>query len=313
MSGDPPRANGRGRRAAVERAFQLEPFRDYLSFERGLSPRTVDAYLRDARRLVGFLDGRGVATPEDVEYRLLRDFVASLSERGLAASTVSRALSSMRAYFRYLVEEGELGSDPSERLESPRPSRALPDVLSYAEIERLLAAVGLDAPLAFRDRAILEVLYGSGLRVSELIGLRVRDLDLREGLVRVIGKGRKERLVPVGSGARRAVQRYLRELRPRLERGRSEGRVFLNRAGRPLSRMGVWKILRRHVDRAGLEKRVTPHTLRHSFATHLLEGGADLASVQEMLGHADISTTEIYTHVDRAHLRSVHRSFHPRG
>ena len=160
---------------------------------------------------------------------------------------------------------------------------------------------------------MLEVMYGSGLRVSEVTGLCTRDLHLKEGLVQVFGKGSKERLVPLGAGARRSLERYLRELRPRLDRGGSDGRVFLNRNGRPLSRMGVWKILRKYAERASLAKRITPHTLRHSFATHLLEGGADLAAVQEMLGHADISTTEIYTHVDRTYLREVHRSCHPRG
>jgi integrase/recombinase XerD len=189
----------------------------------------------------------------------------------------------------------------------------LPDVLNVREVEAVLAAVTPDRTFAFRDRAILEVLYGCGLRVSELCGLRTRDTDLEARLVRVLGKGSKERFVPLGADARHALRRYLRELRPRLDKGTAEGRVFLNRSGRPLSRMGVWKILRLYVGRTGITRRVTPHTLRHSFATHLLEGGADLASVQEMLGHADISTTEIYTHVDRSHLRQVHREHHPRG
>jgi integrase/recombinase XerD len=298
---------------AAERAFRLELFRDYLSFERGLSPRTLDAYEADARRLIAYAEGRGVTQPSAVTYDLLRDFVAALTESGLAAASVARKLSAVRALFRFLVEEGVLSTDPCERLESPRPSRRLPQVLSYPEIERLLSAVTPDLELAYRDRAIIEVLYGCGLRVSELIDLRLLGLHLDAGLVQVLGKGRKERLVPVGADARGALRRYLRESRPRLDRGASDGRVFLNRHGRPLSRMGVWKILRRYVERAGLQVRVTPHTLRHSFATHLLEGGADLASVQEMLGHVDISTTEIYTHVDRSHLREVHRACHPRG
>jgi integrase/recombinase XerD len=303
-------------RIDAERAFRLEQFRDYLSFERGLSPRTLAAYQADARRLVAFAQERGVSRPSKVTYDLLRDFVAYLTksrEPPLAAATVARKLSAVRALFRFLVEEEVLSTDPSERLESPRPARPLPHVLSYPEIERLLSAVSPDLELAHRDRAMLEVLYGCGLRVSELIGLRLLGLHLDDGLVQVVGKGRKERLVPVGADARHALRRYLRESRPRLDRGASDGRVFLNRHGRPLSRMGVWKILRRYVDRAALHKRVTPHTLRHSFATHLLEGGADLASVQEMLGHVDISTTEIYTHVDRGHLREVHRACHPRG
>ena len=295
------------------RAFRLEPFRDYLSFERGLAARTVDAYVRDITAFVSFILERGGSGPADPGYRELRDYVARLAERGRARSTVSRAVSSLRGYFRFLLEEEVIETDPSERLESPGSDRSLPDVLSVSEIEALLAAVTPDRTHAYRDRAILEVLYGCGLRVSELCGLLTRDLDLAERLVRVLGKGSRERLVPLGADAGHALRRYLRESRPRLDRGASEGLVFLNRSGRPLSRMGVWKILRQYVERAGIPRRVTPHTLRHSFATHLLEGGADLASVQEMLGHADISTTEIYTHVDRSHLKQVHRTHHPRG
>jgi integrase/recombinase XerD len=295
------------------RAFELESFQDYLSFERGLSAPTLDGYLRDVTRLIEYMSERGILRPSAITYKLLRDHVSGLTETGYARSTVARAISSMRGYFRFLLEEGVIETDPSEQLESPRSGRPLPNVLTVAEVQTLLSAIGIDAAASARDRAILEILYGCGLRVSELCALRLRDLDLDEGLVRVLGKGGKERLVPVGSDARVAVRRYLRELRPDLDRGDTEGRLFLNRRGRGLSRMGVWKILRRHVERAGIDKRVTPHTLRHSFATHLLEGGADLASVQEMLGHADISTTDIYTHVDRSHVRQVHRSHHPRG
>jgi integrase/recombinase XerD len=291
----------------------VEPFRDYLALERGLARRTVDAYLGDIRRLVTFAPANGAKAAQDVTYQLLRDFVASLVEEGLAPATVARKVSSLRTYFGFLVEDGVLTDDPTERLESPRLSRALPDVLTYPEIVRLLQAVPIDHAFAFRDRALLEVLYGSGLRVSEAVDLRLQDVWIEEGLVQVTGKGSKQRLVPIGAGARQAIDRYFRELRPRLDGGESGGRVFLNRNGRPLSRMGVWKILRRCVEHADISKRITPHTLRHSFATHLLEGGADLASVQEMLGHADISTTEIYTHVDRSYLREVHRSCHPRG
>jgi integrase/recombinase XerD len=298
---------------AVSRAFRIEEFGDFLRFERGLAARTVDAYVRDVGRFAFLAAEAGVSGPTGATYELLRDYVASLAELGRAPATITRAVSSLRGYFRFLVEEGVLEEDPSELLETPRAGRPLPDVLSVPEVESILAAVTPDRTFAFRDRAILEVLYGCGLRVSELCGLRVRDSDVIDGLVRVLGKGSKERLVPLGADARHALHRYLRELRPRLDKGASEGRVFLNRNGRPLSRMGVWKLLRQYVERAGITKRVTPHTMRHSFATHLLEGGADLASVQEMLGHADISTTEIYTHVDRSHLRQVHRDHHPRG
>jgi integrase/recombinase XerD len=202
--------------------------------------------------------------------------------------------------------------DPSERLETPKKWRTLPEVLDVGEVEKLLAAPSLDEPLAFRDRAMLELAYGAGLRVSEWISLGVRDVMLQDHLVRVFGKGAKERLVPIGRRAIAAIAIYLRELRPKLEKGEGKGVLFLNARGEPLSRMGAWKILRKYVDQAGIKKPVSPHTLRHSFATHLLEGGADLRAVQEMLGHVDISTTQIYTHVDREYLRSVHKQFHPR-
>jgi integrase/recombinase XerD len=197
-------------------------------------------------------------------------------------------------------------------LETPKKWRTLPEVLDVGEVEKLLAAPSLDEPLAFRDRAMLELAYGAGLRVSEWISLGVRDVMLQDHLVRVFGKGAKERLVPIGRRAIAAIAIYLRELRPKLEKGEGKGVLFLNARGEPLSRMGAWKILRKYVDQAGIKKPVSPHTLRHSFATHLLEGGADLRAVQEMLGHVDISTTQIYTHVDREYLRSVHKQFHPR-
>ena len=297
----------------IDRAFYLGPFRDHLGFERGLSQRTIDAYLREARRFAAFAASKGVAEPGGVTYALLRDHVARLFDAGRAASTVRATIYALRGYCRFLVDEGVIESDPSERLEAPRVGRPLPDVLSVPEIEALIGAADPESRTAPRDEAMLEILYGCGLRVSELVALKGRDLDLDEALVRVRGKGGKERFVPVGAHARSAVRRYLRTTRSALDGGESAGHIFLNVRGRPLSRMGVWKILRRHVERAGILKRVTPHTLRHSFATHLLEGGADLASVQEMLGHADISTTEIYTHADRSLLRQVHRSHHPRG
>jgi integrase/recombinase XerD len=219
----------------------------------------------------------------------------------------------VRTYFRFLLSDGIVARDPSERLETPKRGRTLPDVLTVDEITRLIASPTFDEPLAFRDRAMLELAYGAGLRVSEWITLGVRDVLLEEKLVRVFGKGSKERLVPIGRSAIGAVATYVRELRPRLEKGAGKGILFLNARGEPLTRMGAWKILRKHVVQAGITKTVSPHTLRHSFATHLLEGGADLRSVQEMLGHVDISTTQIYTHVDREYLRQVHKQYHPRA
>ena len=293
--------------------FQFDRFSDYLTLEQGSSPRTLEAYRRDVERLVDYARSKGVQTPTDVTSRTLREFVYHLKDLGLSPSSIRRNISAVRTYFRFLLADGVVVRDPSERLETPQRWRTLPDVLTVQEIERLLAAPTLDDPLVFRDRAMLELAYGAGLRVSEWITLGVRDALLEDKLVRVFGKGSKERLVPIGRTAIGAVATYLRELRPRLEKGSGKGILFLNARGEPLSRMGAWKILRRYVERAGITKDVSPHTLRHSFATHLLEGGADLRAVQEMLGHADISTTQIYTHVDREYLRQVHRQFHPRG
>ncbi len=300
-------------RERAARDFWLEGFRDYLALESGHSENTVEAYLRDLQRLAEFAASRGVRDPAGVTRVLLREFVYLLKDLGLSAATIRREVSAVRTYYGFLVAEGRVSADPSDRLESPRRGRVLPDTLGVSEVAALLAAPHVDQPLAWRDRALLELGYGAGLRVSELCGLGVTDLLLTENLVRVFGKGGKERLVPIGRTVIGAVSVYLHQLRPTLDRGASAGRVLLNVRGRPLSRVGAWGIVKRAAARAGIAKRVTPHTLRHSFATHLLEGGADLRAVQEMLGHADLSTTQIYTHVDREYLRSVHKQYHPRG
>jgi len=295
------------------RSFLLARFADYVALEQGLSPRTQEAYQRDLARFAEYAEAKGALTPPDITARLLREYVYHLKDLGLSPASIRRNVSAVRSYFRFLTGDGVVARDPSERLETPKRWRSLPDVLSVEEVRQLLASPTLDDALVFRDRALLELAYGAGLRVSEWISLGVRDLLLEDGLVRVFGKGSKERLVPIGRSAIGAVAIYLRELRPKLEKGDGKGILFLNARGKPLTRMGAWKILRGHVERAGLTKHVSPHTLRHSFATHLLEGGADLRAVQEMLGHVDIATTQIYTHVDREYLRQVHRSFHPRG
>ena len=301
------------RAEAAGRAFLLELFRDYLALEAGHSANTVESYLRDLTRFVGWLDQRGVAGPALVTRTLVREFIFALKDLGLSAATIRRQASAIRTYYGFLIAEGRVEQDPSDRLEMPRRGRRLPDTLSVAEMEAMLAAPDADAPLAWRDRALLELGYGAGLRVSELCGLTIPDLLLAEGLVRVLGKGSKQRLVPVGRSVIGAVSVYLHQVRPGLDHGASRDRVLLNARGAPLSRVGAWGIVKRLARVARIRKRVTTHTLRHSFATHLLEGGADLRAVQEMLGHADLSTTQIYTHVDREYLRSVHRQFHPRG
>jgi integrase/recombinase XerD len=302
-----------GVQAEIDRAFWVEGFQDYLALEAGSSPHTVEGYTRDLRRLAEFGTARGVREPHAVTPRLLRDFVYHLKDLGLAPSSIRRQISTLRTYFRFLVAEGHATRDPSERLELPKAWHRLPEVLTHDEVESLLAAPSPDERLAWRDRALLEVAYATGARVSELVSLGVVDVWYDDALVRVLGKGSKERLVPIGRRALGAVAVYAREIRPNLDRGETDGRLFLNARGRPLTRVGAWGIIKRCADRAGLDKRVTPHTLRHTFATHLLEGGADLRAVQEMLGHADLSTTQIYTHVDRDYLRTVHKTYHPRA
>jgi integrase/recombinase XerD len=300
-------------RARLDRDFWLEGFRDFLALEAGHSAHTVESYLRDLRRLAEFAASRGIRDPARLTRTILRDFVYLLKDLGLSPATIRRSVSATRTYYAYLAGEGRVADDPSDRLESPRRGRVLPDTLTVPEIEALLASPQLEHPLAWRDRALLELAYGAGLRVSELCGLGLTDLLLADNLVRVFGKGGKERLVPIGRSVIGAASVYLHQMRPVLDRGKSKSRVFLNARGEPLSRVGAWGVVRRATQRAGITKRVTPHTLRHTFATHLLEGGADLRAVQEMLGHADLSTTQIYTHVDREYLRSIHKQFHPRG
>ena len=293
--------------------FYLEEFRDYLQFERGVSPRTLDAYGRDLRRLVAYAKRLGHEDVERLTPTHLREFVYDLKDQGLQATSIRRTLSGVRTYFGFLIAEGHVKADPTEQVEMPKVWRRLPGVLSREDVEKILEAPEISDRLYWRDKALLEFAYASGVRVSELATLKLRDVDLQEGVATVFGKGAKERMVPIGRSAQRALDIYVRETRPNLARSEGQGVVFLNAQGRPLTRMGIWKILRKHVKRAGVRKRVTPHTLRHCFATHLLEGGADLAAVQEMLGHADISTTQIYTHVDREYLRDVHKQFHPRA
>lgn len=297
---------------ALQSAFHVRVMEDSLTLEEGASPRTIEAYRRDVVRCAAFMRAHGVQSAALITPGLLREFVYHLKDLGLAGSSIRRNISALRTWYRIMLAEGLVKTDPTERLDSPQRWRTLPEVLTVDEVTRLLAAPGLDEPLAFRDRAMLELAYGAGLRVSEWIGLAVKDVLLEESLLRVFGKGSKERLVPIGRSAIGAVAVYLRELRPVLERGGGQGILFLNARGAPLTRMGAWKILRKYVTMSGIERDVSPHTLRHSFATHLLEGGADLRAVQEMLGHADIATTQIYTHVDRDYLRTVHRQFHPR-
>ncbi|MFN2431965.1 MAG: site-specific tyrosine recombinase XerD [Gemmatimonadota bacterium] len=294
-------------------AFFLELYSDHLALERGLAANTLQAYLGDVRAFTRFAAGQGVAEAAEVDGALLRRYLRGLHRQARSAATMARKLSALRGYFRFLEADGLISADPSGEIDVPKLGRRLPAVLTRSEVERLLGAVDVARPLGPRDLAFLELLYATGVRVSELIRLSLQDLDAARGFLAVRGKGDKERIVPVGRRALAGVADYLRDERPRLERGRGQRILFLNWRGLPLSRMGAWKIIRRHARRAAIVKPIGPHTFRHSFATHLLEGGADLRAVQEMLGHADISTTQVYTHLDRGYLKQVHRSFHPRG
>jgi integrase/recombinase XerD len=287
---------------------------DHLRVERALSPNTLEAYGRDLARLTVYAQGKKRSLL-DLRQADLTDFIGSLREEGLGARSVARAVHALRGFFRFAVREGHIGADPMENLRAPRAFAALPRYLTPAQVEGLLAAPDVATALGLRDRAILEVLYATGLRVSELTALRGRDLDLEVGILTCFGKGRKERLVPLGSTACVWVRRYLDEVRGGLGRGRGGGAamLFLNNRGGRLSRMGLWGIVRRHAVTAGVQATLTPHVLRHSFATHLLENGADLRALQAMLGHADISTTQIYTHISRERLRKIYDQFHPRA
>lgn len=290
----------------------IDRFLEHLVIERGLAQNSLEAYRRDLARYATYLKGRpNQATALDrVE---VPRYLLVLREAGLSPRSVSRHLSAIRQFHRFLVREGHATEDPTAHLESPRPWRRLPTVLSSEEVDRLLAPREATSPQALRDQAMLEVIYASGLRVSELVGLRLADLDLTVGVVRVLGKGDKERLVPVGDVAVASLRAYLTHGRPRLEKRRASPHLFIGRHGHGLTRQMFWQLLKRYVGAAGIMKRVTPHTLRHSFATHLLERGADLRSVQMMLGHADIGTTQIYTHLSRAHLKAIYDKHHPRA
>lgn len=293
-------------------------FLAHLEFERGLSRNTLSAYRTDLLQFGGFLAGRGLeATTASAAD--LAAFLALLAEgdgngtKPCSAATVNRKAACLRSFYRHLRREDLITDDPAADLATPRRGRKLPEVLSYPEVQKLLAQPRGSEPIQLRDRALLELMYASGLRASETIGLELSDLDLDAGLLRARGKGSKERIVPVGKKALAAVSVYLRSGRPRLVRDHDQRKLFLNFRGGPLTRQGLYKIVLGHADSAGLGGRMSPHTLRHSFATHLLSGGCDLRSVQEMLGHADLSTTQLYTHLSGEELKQVYFSAHPRA
>jgi integrase/recombinase XerD len=293
----------------------VDEFLGYLAVERGSSPNTVAAYRRDLTTYLGFLAERGITDPSSVTRDDVTDWIVSLRTSGLAPSSVERKVSAVKSFHRFLVREGTTENHPTARLSLPKKTVRLPDVISIEDAERLLSQPFPDGPLGLRDRALLEVLYGCGLRASEAVGLNLADLDTAAGFVRVFGKGSKERLVPITGIAVTALDAYLRSGRPYLRTRKSVAvdgaAVFLNARGGRLSRQALFRLVRAYGSRVGLE--LHPHTLRHSYATHLLHGGADLRVLQEILGHSDISTTQIYTHVDRRHMREEYLSTHPRA
>lgn len=297
-----------------ERDFQ--EFLRYLTIERGLSPNTADAYRRDLEDFAAWLTGHGVDSFRAVKREMIIDYLEyNHTERAMEPATIARRLVAIKVLFRHLEEEELIPMNPAAVLESPKLWRTLPDFLSIAEVDAFLAAWPEDGePLELRNRTMLELLYASGLRVSELTALPLTAPDFENRLLRVTGKGGKTRIVPVGETALDLLQRYLREARPVLaEKNPASSYIFLSHNGRKLNRERVWSIVKETAERAGIHKNIHPHTLRHSFASHLLANGADLRVIQEMLGHADIATTEIYTHVDADRLREIHRKFHPRG
>lgn len=291
----------------------IDRFLNHLSVEKGLSPNTLSAYSQDLQKLVQFVEQKGISSLDQIDRKEILLFLSDLRRRPLAASSTARVLSTLRTFFQFLIMEGILKQDPLAHIHSPRQAFRLPKVLHPTEVEALLNLPKGDHPIGLRNDAMIELLYATGLRVSELVSLPMGAVNLEAGYLIAYGKGAKERLVPIGKCAREKLTRYLTVARPLLLKTRSASLLFINRSGKRISRQAFWMQLKETARKAGIRRSITPHMLRHSFASHLLEGGADLRSVQMLLGHADISTTQIYTHVAREQLKRVHRKNHPRG
>jgi len=291
----------------------IDRFLHHLAVEKGLSRNTLEAYARDLQGYAGVVRGRGISQVGEINAEHTLDYFKAMRSKGLSPRSTARMLSTLKGFHKFLLQEQVLKENPLRRFRSPRIVPRLPSILTAGEVEGLLQQPNSSHPLGVRDRAMLELIYATGLRVSELVHLSVNDVNVEVGYVRTRGKGSKERIVPIGKAACDALKGYLEGPR-RLQPFRSsQPTLFVGQRGRGITRQGFWKILKKYAQTAGIRKRITPHMLRHSFATHLLEGGADLRSVQSMLGHADIATTQIYTHVSREHLKRLHQKFHPRG
>jgi len=291
----------------------LNKYCNYLLIEKGAAGNTLEAYRRDLNRYVSFLEKKGIADPRSAVPETVVEFLVQIKGEGLSANSMNRSLAALRGFYKFLLQEKLVDQSPLANIELAKVWMRLPDTVSKEEMNLILSQPGEQTPLALRDSAMLELLYATGLRVSELAGLTMNSINWQVGFLTVMGKGSKERVVPIGKTAYDSVRRYVDEARPKLVKSKTTDVLFLNRFGSVFTRQGLWKIIIHYAQKAGLQKNVHPHTFRHSFASHLLEGGADLRAVQVMLGHSDISTTQIYTHVTRDHLKQIHRKFHPRG
>ncbi len=291
----------------------IKDFINYLSVERGLADNTLLAYRRDLDKYTGNLLDKGIKSIPQVQREHVTEFIYQEKQAGLAISSICRSLAAIKMFHRFLVREHLAPVDPTNLVDTPKIWKRIPEVLSQGEIEAMINAALGKTPQNIRDHAIMELFYASGMRVSELVGLKMENVNFEVGYVRCLGKGKKERVIPIGQRSRDAIKKYCDSVRPKFLKGRQSPDLFLSRLGRKITRQAIWQMIKKYAKKAHIQKTIKPHTLRHTFATHLLQHGADLRSVQEMLGHADISTTQIYTHVDRDRLKSVHKQFHPRG
>lgn len=290
----------------------IKEFMDYLSVERGLSKNTLESYGRDLNKYAKYLKKKGINNLEKVRRPDIQDFMMGLKDDKLNASSIARNLVAIKVFHRYLTSQRLLKEDVTSVVETPKLWKTLPDVLDLKEVEAILESPNTRLKQGLRDKAALELMYATGMRVSELVNLKLTDLHMEMGFVRCLGKGQKERIIPVGSKAKEALQKYIEKARPKFLKQKESKSLFLTRLGKPMSRQTFWMVIKHYVRAARIKKRVTPHTLRHSFATHLLQNGADLRIVQELLGHANISTTQIYTHINKERLKQIHQKFHPR-
>jgi integrase/recombinase XerD len=291
----------------------IDSFLTYLTVVKGLSKNTLESYQRDIQKLSSFLEKNGINNVDQVDYKYILDFLSNLKEKDLNARSIARTLISIRQYFKYLLIENVIKSDPTFLIRPPRAKRVLPEILSIQDVEKLLASPNEGTLEGLRDKAMLETLYATGIRVSELVELGLNDINFELGYLITYGKGSKERIVPIGENAKSKLREYLDGGRPRLLKSKTSTHLFITRLGKKMTRQGFWKIITKHAKRSGITKKISPHILRHSFATHLLERGADLRAIQMMLGHSDISTTQIYTHIERERLKEIHKKYHPRS